>query len=133
MHNRFETNALQYGICNISCKLGNPIPKGIIVYYPLVYSLNSDFLEKSFLPTSYFFLSQKNKLAKCTFLSSLASLVVLYPLTESFEVHFTRLVTRLVRLQKLSLTPHYGQKKLSRPPTQNSENFAINIVDQKPP
>jgi hypothetical protein len=64
-----QNNSLQNNKHHILCKLGRSIPKGIIVYYPLVSILKGSSLDKKAFDSFLFFFFLKKKNSKHLFFS----------------------------------------------------------------
>jgi hypothetical protein len=134
MLNKFKISSLQKTTGHVSCKMGESIPKGIILYYHLVSILDRLFSSKENFDSFLFFsLLKKNEFIKTCFFRSPTSPSVPYPQPEALEACFLGLVTGLVGLELYQKAHHYSQEKLSQPKIQNRRNFVAEYYRQKSP
>ncbi|GHU24728.1 hypothetical protein FACS189472_17760 [Alphaproteobacteria bacterium] len=84
----FKTIYLQSDIYYVSCKLEESIPKGIIVYYPLVSFIYAFFWKISFDKLSFFSILKKIKKTYTLFFAGLLGLLVLSNKINGLEVDF---------------------------------------------
>jgi hypothetical protein len=132
MNRKFKINCLQNDTYIIVSKLEESIPKGIILYYSLVFILDRLFSDKEkFASFPFFSFLKKIKLLYRRFFGGLRGLGVYTPHSEGFEGDFLRPVQRPARPPNMSIITNYSQEKLSRPKIQNRRNFVAEYYRQK--
>lgn len=131
---KFKISTIQNNDDYIECKLGKSIPKGIIIYYSLVFIIYASILDKNvkklFLDFSFFSFSKNLNYLNICFFRGLTGLGVYALDYEALKRSFSRPLVRPLRPQPMSKTTHYSQIKLSQLKIQNSENFGNNIRDK---
>jgi hypothetical protein len=133
MNHKFESNSLQNDAYIIICILGESIPKGIIVYYPLVSLLNKTFSERCFFDSFLFFsLLKKFKLLYSLFFNGPSGPVGPSAQAEALEACFLGPLTGPVGPLNLSTIDNCSQEKLSEAQIQNRRNFVAEYYRRNP-
>jgi hypothetical protein len=129
MSDKFKLNHLQNDTYIIVSKMGEGIPKGIILYYSLVFILSSSFSDKEkFADFPFFSFLKKIELLYTRFFRGLTGLKVLFPLPEGLHDTFLSPLPRPLRPQAGSKTATTVKKKLSQQKSKIEEIFLQNII-----
>jgi hypothetical protein len=125
---------LSNNLQHILCKLDECIPKGIILYYPLVSILNRDFSDKKVFDNFLFFsFLKKTDYLYIRFFGCPGWLDVPTPQSEELQPSFWGQPVGRAGLQHHLKNHNYCQIKLFHSENQKSENSMSKYCRQKPP